>query len=98
MRLPKTTNERDTLILRIGQDEIDLLSALQYAPDSAQLVQLEGIDFLRRMWLQQYWQETQIDGSQQLHLRQDGNQPPGDLRFHTPYDEDARYSAKKETE
>jgi transposase len=98
IRLPKTPAEREALTLQIGQDGVDLLAALPSAPDAEQLGKLEGIVFLRRMWLQQYWEEIQPDGSKQLHLRQDDSQPPGELRLHTPYDEEARYSAKKETE
>lgn len=98
MRLPKTPAEREALTLQIGQDGMALLTALQSVPDGEPFGQLEEVVFLRRMWLQQYWQETQPDGSCQLHLRQDDNQPPGELRLHTPYDEEARYSAKKETE
>ena len=98
MRLPKKPTEREALMVQIGQDGMALLATLQSAPDGETLGQLAEIVFLRRMWLQQYWQETQLDGSYQLHLRQDDNQPPGELRLHSPYDEEARYSAKKETE
>ena len=61
-----------------------------------QLGELAGVEFLRRMWVQQYWTEVKEDGSLQVHLRADDNQPPGTLRLHSPYDEDVRYSAKGE--
>ena len=48
------------------------------------------------MWVQQYWTEVKEDGSLQVHLRADDNQPPSALRLHSPYDEDVRYSAKGE--
>ncbi len=98
IRLPKERAEREALILQIGQDGMHLMAALATAPESATLVQLEGVIFLRKMWLQQYWEEGQADGTTQLHLRQDDSQPPGERRLHTPHDEEARYSAKREEE
>jgi Transposase DDE domain len=50
------------------------------------------------MWLKQYWTEVKEDRSSQLHLRTDDNPPPGAQRLHSPYDEDARFSAKREME
>jgi transposase len=94
MRLPKHPTEREALSLQIGRDGLALLAALSQTPESAGLEQLEEIVFLRRMWLQQYWEETMPDGSVQLHVRADDNQPPGELRLHSPHDADARYSAK----
>jgi len=61
-----------------------------------QLQELPGVEFLRRMWVQQYWTEVKEDGSSHVHLRGDDNQPPGSLRLHSPYDEEVRYSAKRE--
>jgi transposase len=73
-----------------------LLEAVRTAPQAEQLRELPGVEFLRRMWVQQYWSEVKEDGSAQVHLRADDNQPPGALRLHSPYDEDVRYSAKGE--
>jgi len=98
MRLPKQPGEREALILQIGHDGRELLAALNQRPEGDPLYQIDAIVFLRRVWLQQYWEEIGLDGISQLHLRQDDNQPPGELRLHTPYDEEARYSAKKEME
>ena len=89
MRLPKKQAERDALLVTIGEDGAFLLEA-------EQLRQLPGVEFLCRMWIQQYWTEVQEDGSAQLHIRGDDNQPPGALRLHSPYDEEVRYSAKRE--
>lgn len=98
MRLPKERAEREKLLETIGRDGLLLLEAVRTAPQTEELRPLAGVEFLRRMWLQQYWLEVDADGRSQLHLRADDNQPPGAQRLHTPYDEAARYSAKRETE
>jgi transposase len=96
MRLPKDRAERETLLETIGADGLWLLEAVRTAPQTEQLRQLAGVEFLRRMWVQQYWSEVDDQGRRQVHLRADDNQPPGAQRLHTPYDEEARYSAKRE--
>jgi transposase len=96
MRLPKEQAEREALLVTIGEDGAFLLEAVRAAARAEQLRALPGVEFLRRMWIQQYWTEIQEDGSAHLRLRGEGNQPPGALRLHSPYDEDVRYSAKRE--
>lgn len=102
MRLPKEQKERDALLLSIGEDGVYLLEAVRLAGDSPawsvqaeQMRQLPAVEFLRRMWIQQYWREVQEDGTAHLHVRGDDNQPPGVLRLHSPYDPEVRYSAKR---
>lgn len=96
MRLPKERTEREAWLETIGTDGLFLLEAVRTAPEAEQLRELPGVEFLRQMWVQQYWMEVKEDGSQYVHLRTDDNQPPGSLRLHSPYDEDVRYSAKRE--
>ncbi len=96
MRLPKEQAERQTLLETIGADGAFLLEAVRTAVEAEQLQELSGVEFLRRIWVQQYWTEVKEDGSSQVHLRGDDNQPPGALRLHSPYDEEVRYSAKRE--
>ena len=103
MRLPKEQTERQALLVTIGEDGAFLLEAVQtaaesstYAAQAKQLRELPGVEFLRRMWIQQYWTEVKEDGSAHLQVRNDDNQPPGALRLHSPYDEEVRYSAKRE--
>lgn len=103
MRLPKEQAEREALLVTIGEDGAFLLEAVRAATESPehsaeveQMRELPGVEFLRRMWIQQYWTEIQEDGRAHLRLRGDDNQPPGALRLHSPYDEDVRYSAKRE--
>ena len=101
MRLPKGQAEREALLVTIGEDGIFLLEAVRAALESSsmaaqaeQMRGLPGVEFLRRMWIQQYWTEIEEDGSAHLRLRDNDNQPPGALRLHSPYDEQVRYSAK----
>lgn len=96
MRLPKERLDREALLETIGADGLYLLDAIRTVPATEPWRRLAGVDFLRRMWIQQYWMEVQEDGSCQIHLRADDNQPPGAQRLHSPYDEEARYSAKRE--
>ena len=98
MRLPKERAEREVLLETIGTDGVYLLEAVRTSAQAETLRQLESVDFLRRMWLQQYRTEVKEDGRSQLHLRLDDNQPPGAQRLHSPYDADARFSAKRELE
>lgn len=98
MRLPKDRAEREKLLETIGTDGWVLFEALCTAPQATQLLQLTGVEFLRRLWLQHYWIEVDDEGRCRVHLRADDNQPPGAQRLHTPYDEEARYSAKRDWE
>lgn len=97
MRLPKEQVQRDALLEAIGKDGVFLLEAVQTAEESARhaleaepMRDMPGVEFLRRMWIQQYWTEVKEDGSVHLRLRADDNQPPGALRLHSPYDEQVR--------
>lgn len=96
MRLPKERTEREALLLTIGRDGLYLWDAVLAAPNSEELRDLAGVEMLRRMWLQQYSTEVNEDGQSQLQVRADDNQPSGKNRLHSPYDEDARFSAKRE--
>lgn len=102
MRLPKEQKERDALLLSIGEDGVYLLEVVRLAEDSPawqaqaeQMRQLPAVEFLRQMWIQQYWREVKEDGTAHLHVRGDDNQPPGVQRLHSPYDPEVRYSAKR---
>jgi transposase len=99
LRFPRERSERERLLETIGADGIQLLSAVYAAdtPDRDQLRQLMGVEMLRRIWVQQFWTDNLADGSSRIRLRNDDNQPPGGLRIHSPFDEEARYSAKRTT-
>lgn len=86
------------MIETIGLDGVVLLNAVRTAPESAVLRQLPGVELLRQVWLQQFYTEIAEDHTIHCRLRTDEEQPPGALRIHSPYDPDARYSAKRTTE
>jgi len=91
-RLPKTEPERHALALTIGADGAQLLTAV-YAPDAPSELRQPAVDILRQVWIQHYyWQDGQLE------WREEGNLPPGERLIQSPYDPDARYSRKRETE
>jgi transposase len=96
MRLPKERAERERLLETIGADGWALFEAVRTTPQAETLRSLASVEFLRRMWVQQYWITVDEAGRYQVHVRPDDNQPPGAQRLHTPYDDEARYSAKRE--
>ncbi|MFO7623039.1 MAG: IS1182 family transposase [Anaerolineales bacterium] len=98
IRLPKEGEKRKALAETIGMDGFYLLETVRVSQRAEELRELAGVEFLRRMWIQQYWIENNAEEGQQLHLRENDNQPPGELRLHSPYDEDARFSAKRKLE
>jgi len=92
-RLPKTESERQTLALQVGRDGWQLLCWV-YAPEAPQELRNDpAIDILRQVWVQQYYYQ---DG--QVLWRQPDNTPPTERVIHSPYDPEARYSQKRQTE
>jgi transposase len=92
-RLPKTEAERHKLALQIGRDGQQLL-LWAYAPDTPETVRKEAaVDILRRVWVQQYY--IQDDD---IFWRKPDNLPPSELGIHSPYDPQARFSIKRQTE
>ncbi|GAA3502188.1 hypothetical protein GCM10019016_092960 [Streptomyces prasinosporus] len=89
-RLPKGKARQAELIEQIGADGLSLLAAL-YGPDApSSLRLLARAQTLRQMWIQQYFVD---DG--QVRRRDLKGRPPGAERLVTPYDTDARGSAKR---
>lgn len=92
-RLPSGQAERTALAVQIGQDGQRLLAAL-YAPTAPSwLRQIPAVEILRQVWVQQF--EPHPDG---LRWRRAGNLPPAGIAICSPYDAEARYSQKRQTE
>jgi transposase len=92
-RLPKTEGEREGLALQIGQDGYQLL-AWVYAPDTPEeLKQHPVVEILRRVWVQQYYLQDD-----QVSWRKTDNMPSTEYVIHSPYDPEARFSQKRQTE
>lgn len=92
-RLPKEKAERQRLAERIGQDGYHLLSAVDDPAVSTWLREIPAMQTLRQVWIQQF---IPVEG--QAHLRASGNLPPAELMIQSPYDPEARYSQKRQTE
>ncbi|MFJ9682923.1 IS1182 family transposase [Streptomyces sp. NPDC101194] len=95
-RLPSSKTKRDRLAEVYGQDALALLHAVQ-APDApVWLREIEAVRLLRRIFMQTYYVHTDVRGREVVRKREtevDGV-PPGHLRLASPYDRDARWSAK----
>jgi transposase len=95
--LPKEISKRDALAVQIGADGYALLDAV-YGGDEAQpLRHLPDVEVLRRVWVQQYYRCTEA-GIEEVRWRGKDERPPSALQIHSPYDLEARYCTKRETE
>jgi transposase len=92
-RLPKTESARQRLTLQVGQDGRQLLHWVYTSEGTEALRQHLAVEILRRVWVQQYY--VQDD---EVHWRQIDNMPSTEHMIHSPYDPEARYSQKRETE
>lgn len=92
-RLPKTAAERTRLAGQIGTDGLTLLAALDAPETRDRLRELVAIRTLRQIWDQQY--DT---SGQSPRLRSGHEMPPAADLIRTPYDPEARWSVKRETE
>jgi len=95
-RLPKEDAERQALATIIGQDGYCLLEAC-LNPTAPLVVQTEpAVDILRRVWIQQYYR-CDAPGAVEIRWRTSAEQPPSALIISSPYDVEARYKTKRET-
>lgn len=92
-RLPKSDKERESLAIQIGRDGWQLLS-WTYAPETPQTVKADGaVEILRQVWVQQYVVHNDV-----LVWRSGDEIPPSARLIQSPYDPEARYSQKRQTE
>jgi transposase len=92
-RLPKAEGERESLAIKIGQDGQQLLGWV-YAPETPEeLKRHPAVEILRQVWVQQYYLQDD-----ELFWRKTDNMPPTERVIHSPYDPEARYSQKRQTE
>jgi transposase len=91
-RLPTARTERYAFAEQIGGDGHRLLRAVfDQAPDWMR--HIPAIETLRQVWVQQFhW----IEGV--LRWREAGNLPPASHMIYSPYDVEARYGKKRNTE
>jgi transposase len=88
-RLPKTPSEREVLASEIGADGFHLLDLIYAEATPFHWRTFPAIEALRQVWLQQYYAPTEV-----IQLRSAKDSAPGALRIRSPYDVEARRSAK----
>jgi transposase len=91
-RLPQKEAERLAIGEQIGRDGITLLTAVYASTAPLELRTLPQVEFLRRAWVVQFYQDDD-----QTRWRGSGNVPPGEYIFISPYDPDVRFSKKRDT-
>jgi transposase len=91
--LPKTDAEREELAAIIGADGQTLLQAIDSrAGEQPWLAQIPAVQVLRQVWVEQF---VETDG--RLRWRTVQEMPAPATMISSPYDPEARYSAKRET-
>jgi transposase len=97
MRLPKEASKRDALAVQIGAEGYALMDAIFGQEDARHLQQLPALEMLRQMWLQQYYRCTE-PGMEAVRWRGSDERPPAALQLQSPYELEARYSTKRDTQ
>ena len=95
-RLPKTEVEREALAATIGADGVHLLRAID-APEAPPAAGDEpAVTLLRDVWRQQHTEPPDDPGSP-VPWRKVADLPPPSELIPSPYDPEARYGTKRET-
>jgi transposase len=94
-RLPPGKPERYALAEDIGSDGRQLLLAVDAADAPEWVRQVEAVQILRQVWVQQFYAAA---APTRLQWRTAEDLPPAPLLISTPYDPDARYGKKRDTE
>jgi len=94
-RLPAEKPARYVLAEQIGVDGIELLTQVYARAAPVGLQTIPAVQILRRVWVQQFYAPAP---GQPLRWRVAEDLPPAPLLISSPYDVDARYSKKRETE
>jgi transposase len=96
-RLPKDASKREALAHQIGADGYQLLDGVWAANSVPYLRDLPALEALWRIWLQQYYRCT-ATGFETLRWRTTEEQPPAAVRITSPYELEARYCTKRNTQ
>jgi transposase len=94
-RLPPGRPERYALAEQIGADGHLLLAAVANPTAPSWLREVPAVQILRRVWMQQFYA---AEPDQPVRWRQAEDLPPAPLLIRSPYDPDARYCQKRQTE
>jgi transposase len=97
-RLPKGKEQRETYAQTVGHDGFALLTALE-APDTPQgLRQLPVIETLRLTWQRHYEQIGAPSGQRRVKLKAEKDLSPAAEAIESPYDPEARFRTKRNTQ
>jgi len=94
--LPEAEAERQMLVQTIGQDGYYLLEAIYDPASPISLHELPAVQTLRQVWLQQYYR-CDDEVTPVLRWRTSDEQPPSAQIISSPYDVEARYARKRDT-
>ena len=94
-RLPKGKPARSALAEQIGADGRELLRTIYDACAPTWMRDIPAVQVLRQVWLQQFYASA---ADQPVRWRLAEDLPPAAGLIRTPYDRDARYSKKRDTE
>jgi transposase len=94
-RLPPEQPARYALAEQLGTDGRQLLGAVDDPAAPTWLRELPAVQTLRRVWLQQFYATP---AGQPVRWRSAADLPPAPLLISSPYDPEARYGKKRETE
>jgi len=97
MRLPKEASKREALARQVGVDGYQLLDAVWAAPSAPYLRTLPALEALRQIWVQQYYRCTAPELAE-VRWRTTEEQPPAAVRLTSPYELEARYCTKRDTQ
>jgi len=101
-KMPASKTKQDTLALDYARDGFALLGAV-YAPNQpAWLRELPAVQVLRVVLVQNYTRAVAGNGREVVKRREKTDEggdglPPASIRLTSPYDTDARWSAKRDT-
>lgn len=94
-RLPESKQARYELAAEIGADGRLLLTRIFDPTSPIWLRELPAVQVLRQVWVQQFYA---VASDAAMRWRSADDLPPAPLLISSPYDPDARYSKKRETE
>ena len=92
-RLPKSLAARQALAEAIGTDGHEVLAALFDEQDGIWPDRPLAVERLRLVWIQQFYHDQG-----RVRWREPADQPPVSSRIHSPYDPEARYARKRDTD
>ncbi len=94
-RLPPGKAERYALAAQIGADGLQVLQAVYASRAPTWLHEVPAVQILRHVWIQQFYA---VAGDQPMRWRTAGDLPSAQLLISSPYDPEARYTQRRDTE